>query len=265
MTTTPTTPTAQQCRAELPARGLLPAGRSAVYMAGSLVRGWGNATSDLDVYVIVHEPWDGETTTTSPVSVPPGSVPVAVFHDDGGRRWDVEYWLDGQVDALLDAVSLEAFESGRGDAGTLTDNDIAFAQRIPFSLVVEGEEWMRRRREQFGASAIHTMIAAEALYRYDLFSEDAVGMLGNDDLDSAVLAAHLAFGRAVEALLASLGEFNEQPKWRARRVREVAPAVLPFDKYWEIETMRTLDHTDPRPWVQRVLRTCQDIVTEVKL
>lgn len=258
------TVTTEQCAAALAERRLLPERRSAVYLAGSLVRGWGNAMSDVDVYVVVPEPWQGEVSNTTHVSVAPGSVPVHAFDHDG-RRWDVEYWLDAQVDELLDAVSWDSFESGRRTADTITPHEIAFAQRLGFSLVVEGDDWVRRRAGEFDASAIKAMIATNALYELDLLTEDAVGMLESGDVDSAVLATRLAFGWAIEALLASLGEFNEQPKWRARRMKAVAPPVLGFDDYWAIETMRDYTPADPRAWVERVLRTCQDIVTEVKL
>lgn len=257
-------PSPDRCRSVLRERGLLPPGPVAVYLAGSLVRGWGNATSDLDVYVIVREPWLEETTNSQHVSVAPGTVPVEAFDLDG-RRWDVEYWLESQVDELLDLVSWEAFESGRTTAGSLTPYEVAFVQRLSFSLVVDGEEWVERRAREFEASAIKAMIATYALYEFDLLTEDAVGMLGNGDVESAVLAARLAFGWAVEALLASAGEFNEQAKWRARRMRSVAPPGLGFEEYWDIETMRHFDPAAPGRWVEDVLRTCQSIVSEVKL
>lgn len=256
--------TPERCLAVLEEQGLLPPQRSAVYLAGSLIRGWGNESSDIDVYVVVREPWLTETTNSSHVSVAPGSVPVQAFVADG-RRWDVEYWLESQVDELAEAVSWDSFESGRRAADSLTAHEIAFVQRLAFSVVVDGEEWVRQRAAEFDASAIKAMIATYALYELDLLTEDAVGMLANGDEVSAVLAARLAFGHAVEALLASHGEFNEQAKWRARRMRSVAPGVLGFEEYWDIETMRGYDPAAPGAWVEDVLRTCQKIVTEVEL
>lgn len=252
------------CLSVLAERGLLPANHDAVYLAGSLIRGWGNVTSDLDVYVVTGHLWQGEATTSAPVSVAPGVIPVQAFYR-GDRRWDVEYWLDGQVDELLGVVSWEAFESGRSSGRMLTPTEIAFIQRLGFSQVVVGEDWLRRRRQQFDESAIRTMIAASALDMLDHLTEDAIGMRDNGDCDSAVLAAHLALGFAVDALLASRGEFTEQAKWRARRLRAVAPPELPFDEYWELETMRSYDRQAPDKWVNEVLRLCQRIAEAVQL
>lgn len=253
-----------RCLDVLAEQNLLPDQHNAVYLAGSLVRGWGNSLSDLDVYVIVPEPWSRPAAEVGSVSVPPGRVPIHGFVSDG-RRWDVEYWTEQQVDDLLELVSWPSFETRRGRAESLTKHEIAFMQRLAFADVVTGADWVRRRKAQFEASAVRTMIASRALYECDLFAEDAVGMLEAGDVDSAVLAARYGFGCAVEALLASHGEFNEQEKWRARRMRAVSPPELSFEDYWALETLRDLDPEAPGTWVETVLTVCQDIANEVKL
>jgi hypothetical protein len=257
-------PTPAECLAQLAERGLLPADRLAVYVAGSLVRGWGNATSDLDVYVVTPQRWQPEPGCPYLPAAATADVPVAVFYV-GDRRWDVEYWSEPDIERLLDTLSWEAFESGRTSSVKLPKDDIAFVQRLTRPLVVEGEDRIQRWEKQFTDSAIRTMVATYALYVLDHLTEDAVGMLGNDDPTSAVLAARQALGYAVDALLASHGEFSDQPKWRARRMAELTPAELPFDDYWNLETMRTYDPDAPQVWVSEVLRACQDIADEVQL
>jgi predicted nucleotidyltransferase len=252
------------CLSALTERRLLPPDRCAVYLAGSLIRGWGNATSDLDVYVVTAAPWPGDVTTSSPVYVAPGALPVNAFYR-ADRRWDVEYWADSQVDELLDVVSWPAFDSGKALAATLTATEIAFIERLWFSSVVEGDDWLQRRRKQFHDSAIRTIVAARDLYALDHLTEDAVGMLASGDYDSAVLAARRALGFAVDALLASRGEIAGQSKWRARRMRAVAPPELGFDEYWELETMRSFDRQVPAQWVNSVLLVCQRIADAVRL
>ena len=55
----------------------VPESYEAVYAGGSLVRGWGNERSDLDIYVIVTQPWRGEPTTCWPAASGPTSLPWA--------------------------------------------------------------------------------------------------------------------------------------------------------------------------------------------
>jgi hypothetical protein len=252
------------CLSVLAEHGLLPRQRHAIYLAGSLIRGWGNDTSDLDVYVVTDSLWRGDVTTSSPVSISPGAVPVNAFYV-ADRRWDVEYWSDRQVDELLDSLSWEAFDAGRSPGGSLTSTEVAFVHRLAYHAVVEGEEWIDRRRRQFDGSAIRTVVAAQNLYWLDHLTEDAVGMRRNADLESAVIAARLALGLAVDALLASHGELETQAKWRARRMRAVLPPEVPFDEYWDLETMRSYDRDAPEKWVDEALRFCQRIVAMVQL
>jgi hypothetical protein len=106
-------------------------------------------------------------------------------------------------------------------------------------------------------------MVARSLDYLDLSTEDATGQLDNDDVESAVIAAKLAFGSAVDALLASHGEFGHNEKWRARRMRAVTPKELSFEDYWSVETMRDFDPATPRSWVEQVLARCNRIATEV--
>jgi hypothetical protein len=108
-------------------------------------------------------------------------------------------------------------------------------------------------------------VASQALYLLDHYTEDAVGMRANNDMNSAVLAARQALGFAVDALLASHGELETQPKWRARRMREVLPSELSYDEYWDLETMRSYDKDAPERWVDEVLLLCQRIAAAVNL
>ncbi len=55
------------------------------------------------------------------------------------------------------------------------------------------------------------------------------------------------------------------PKWRSRRMRLVDTPVLPYERYWELETMRTFDPEAPEVWVREVIAVCQRISMEVSV
>src|SRR5512138_2287901 len=88
------------CVKQLFAGGHLAPDPHCVFLAGSLVRGWGNVTSDLDIYVISDGPWTGETVEEATVNLTIGTVPINSFYV-GERRWDLEYWQVAQIDELL--------------------------------------------------------------------------------------------------------------------------------------------------------------------
>jgi predicted nucleotidyltransferase len=254
---------AEACRAALTANEALPDSWLAIYLAGSLVRGWGNPKSDLDVYVITAEPWQGGRVAAE-VSVTAGVVPVNAFYV-GDRRWDVEFWADRQVDQLLEYAAWDKFESGASKGSILSATEIAFANRLSRCQVIDGADWVSHRAEQFAASAMKSIIVAEILDSVDGLAEDAVGMAEAGDYVSATIAARYAFEAAVDALLASLGDYERQIKWRGRRLLEMRPAELPFDKYWQIETMRDFDLTAPEKWIHSVLQSSQEVAQAVSL
>jgi hypothetical protein len=109
-------------------------------------------------------------------------------------------------------------------------------------------------------------MVTRTLARADSFLEDAIGQLGAGDVESAVISAKMAFSHCVDALLESAGEYGfYTPKWRARRMRAVAPGAISFEDYWAIETMRGYDPADPGAWVSSVVRTCQRLSMKIEV
>jgi hypothetical protein len=252
------------CLGELERRGLLPASYEAVYAGGSLVRGWGNERSDFDVYVIVNEPWASESAQIDSVALHPDSIPVEGVYVDG-RRWDVEYWLERQVDQLFAKVAPEQLESIQPAGKRMMDPEVAFLQRFSHAAPIAKDEWLDERKRQLDALPLDSVMALRALHMLDIYTEDAVGQLNADDVESAVLTAKIALRYAVDALLASHGEFGESPKWFARRYRAADPPELSFDDWWAVETMRSYDPDAPELWVKEVLTLCQQVASEVSV
>ena len=243
---------------------LLPKSCESVFLSGSLVRGWGNPTSDLDITLITREPWESPSSESSFVALDPPAVRWEKIHAEG-RRWDIEYWQDSQVDQVLDKVSHHAFKKDQAAWKLLTEDEIAFLERIPHAVSVSGPQWLLDRRDQQRESAYGSVLVSRSLDHADSFVEDAAGACEAGDLDSAVLSARLAFGHAIDALLAAHGEFGHSPKWRARRFRKAGPGVLTFERYWSVETMRTFDPADPVRWVEEVVSLCQRVSMEVSV
>lgn len=252
------------CADELRARGMLPASYQAVYVAGSLVRGWGNALSDLDVYVVTDTVWDRPVVESASVPLDPPTLPIDVIRVDG-VRWDVEYWSDRQVDQMLAKLGKDNVDAGGAGPNELSRYEMDFLERLGHARAVEGEGWLDARRAQLADSAFRQVMVSGALHYCDIYAEDAIGQLEAGDLDSAVLSARLAFGCAVDALLAGHGELGQSPKWRARRFRAADPAELSFEEYWATETMRDLDPAAPGGWVESTIGTCRRISAEVSL
>ncbi|WP_405787185.1 nucleotidyltransferase domain-containing protein [Streptomyces sp. NBC_00029] len=249
--------------APLRERGLIPEGAKAVFVVGSVARGWHNPRSDYDIYVVSDPLYAAETSAAVPVPLEPPFFNVEVFYAQA-KRWEVKYWSDAHIAQMLAKVSWDAYERGGIPGKVLTPLEELTLARLGNCLPLIGAEWVEERRTQLGETAFSSFAIARSLGAADTLVEDALGQMEANDLESAVLSARQAFGHAVDALLEGAGEFgSHQPKWRANRFKAATPGVLTFDEYWTVETMATYDIADPLPWIKNVLALCQDIAMRV--
>lgn len=249
--------------APLRERHLIPDDTQAAFVVGSAARGWHNLRSDYDIYIVSNPLHDAETSGALPVPLEPPFVSLEVFYAQE-KRWEVKYWCDAQIDQMLAKVSWEAYERGTVAGNVLAPVEELTLARIRHCLPLIGADWVDERRGRLAGTAFRSFVIARSLGEADMYVEDALGQMEADDLESAVLSARLAFGHAVDALLEGEGEFgSHQPKWRANRFKAASPAVLTFEEYWAVETMKTYESGDPRPWIKDVLALCQDIAMRV--
>jgi hypothetical protein len=243
----------------LRANGLVPTDAHFLFASGSLIRGWGNASSDLDLYIVVDSQPSSARGRTYQVSVDPPRI-----HTDhlveAGRVWDIEYWTIDQIGQLLRLFTWDAYRSANGRPVDIGDNDIDFVARLAHGLALDGTEAFEALHGQLERSAARFVLAARALDEHDKYALDVQGQVDAGDLHSAVLAARVALSCVTEAVLAYHGDFTVSPKWRARQMREVDPQELPFDEWWGAETMASFTRLREVGWVTETLHLCQRAV-----
>jgi hypothetical protein len=247
---------------EIPAKIEIPEDTVSVFVSGSLVAGWGHMTSDVDLYVITTAPADIIPTTTTNLCLSARPLPVVIEYGPGGMRYDVEYWTVAQVDDLLAAVR----DPGNKDYRAMARpgyEDIDCFYRLSIGMALTGDEWLSAAKEHLAESVLPEFLAYLEFDEADNFIEDASGLLRAGDQQSALLAARMALGHAVDGYLFRRGSLSPAAKWRYRKLAELPDGALSLDVFWRLETMRDLDPNDVHPWVTEVLRTCQSLMMEV--
>jgi hypothetical protein len=254
--------TAGDCLAALAEQRLLPPDRQATYLSG--VDGPADPVEATVVVAGSHR--DQLAGLVGPGAGRAGRWPGprrSCYRAD--RRWDVDFWVDDEVDRLLRAVSWQALESGRSVGMTLHRYELEFVQRLGTARVVEGPDWVHRRQQDFAGSAIRTMLTTQLLMALDRERERAGRLLAAGDPEGAVLAARAAVGTAVDAVLATRGTVVAEPARRVARLRQLGPPAAgpgfapdppAAPDYWELETMRDLDPAAPAGWVSAALSFC---------
>lgn len=245
-------------------RKLLPEDIVAAFVVGSAARGWDNERSDFDIYVVADSKWESDSSATIKIPLDPPHTHSEIFYHLG-RRWEVTYWLVSQFEQMFGKVSWDEYE------GEVFANDVLIYReelalgRLGSCLPLLGEEWIVKSREWLANTAFRSFLVVRSLNTADDAADDALGQMVSGHMESATISARRAFGHAVDALLEAHGEYGSQtPKWRPNRFRAASPAMLSFDKYWALETMRDYDPEDPSPWIKEVLTVCQDISIRVE-
>ena len=247
------------------ARGLVPADSLAAFVVGSAARCWDNERSDFDIYVVTAREWHTETSSTMRMPLNPPRVHKEMFCHQS-RRWEITYWLAGQIEQMLAKVSWDEYERTVFADEFLSYREELALGRLENCLPLLGDDWVLKYRERLRATAFRSLVVARSLSAADNCVEDALGQMESGHLESATISARSAFGHAIDALVEVHGEYGSQmPKWRPNRIRAVASDILPFAKYWDLETMRDYDPRDPGRWIRQVLVICQDISSQVQL
>lgn len=247
----------------LAAHGLLPENTLAVYLCGSMARGWGNARSDIDLVVVVPAAWQSPTAGELRVALDPGAVPFETLQVQG-QQLEAKYWLEHQILQVVEKVSWHAVRGAHAVHERLTPVEENLLGRLLTCIPISGESWIDGMRERIRESAFTTIALNRTLELVQEAVDDARGQLEAEDIYSAVLSTRIAFGHSVDALTLSRGELDRSTKWRARRVHEVAAAELPFGRYWDIETMRDLNALGATEWTSSVLDLCESLTDAVK-
>lgn len=249
----------------LQGRDLIPEKCRAALLVGSAARNWSNRKSDFDIYLVSTEAQSGAELVDVSVPLYPPVVGWHTFFADN-RGWDLAYWVDDQVDQMLDKVSWNQFDRVRSESGdVLTLREEGFLERLATCVPLIGEDWLMRRRATLDASAFKSVLVTRSLGAADRAIEDTLGQLEEGDLNSATLSARMALRHTVDALLEEQGQYESNNiKWRARRFQLANPSKLSFADYWELETMHNFDSGDPAKWINEVLTLCQDLALKIE-
>ncbi|MFW0775256.1 tyrosine-protein phosphatase [Paenarthrobacter nitroguajacolicus] len=208
-----------------------------IFVAGSLVHGYGNATSDIDIIAIHRETDVGSRAESiqSVVKVAEGlDVHVGEYR---GVRVDLEVvqW------EKISSVATQLREGG--SASTVPEYLRVSLNNLKngVPLVRSGE--FENLRDSFPWATYTRMVTLENASRFQSTSEDASGGILGKDLGPAMLASKRALDNAADALLASLGNTNYRTKWRLRLLESVAGSE-PARRYLEAQlepSLQTLE------------------------
>lgn len=200
------------------------------FVGGSLVDGFGNSASDVDLIVLTEE----EVTAAQ---VRPGRGEDFVEQSDHGiwvsrirdRRLDVEFRKGADLDSARDVLS------GGGGRPDFDRFVLELFHHLRIGIPVVAPESFERTRDSFPWTALSAHLVGHFEFAANSALDDASGAIDAKDAGTALLASRTALGAATDAVLASLGNTNPRGKWRFRNLDRFGQQELK-DRYLSLET-----------------------------
>jgi Nucleotidyltransferase domain len=179
-----------------------------VYASGSVVEGFGNSRSDIDIFVV----GDGRPCDSG-VLIEKEQFTISI-HFLGKRRVDFEYWPVEQIHVI--AARLNCIHVGDDFvADKLAPVEKLFIHRLKVAIPLCNPIQLSNLKSRFDWQRFQGYLVQEATHRIDGAIEDVWGMMETGRLLDATLRARDIAGFAADAGRFAQGETNPLEKWRA--------------------------------------------------
>ena len=224
-----------------------------VYLAGSLVEGFGNEGSDIDVYVIYDSSEDISIKSSNQNEVllkTEFSYVNNIIHD--GKRFDFEYWSINDVKNLIDKVN-SINPNAEQYLIRLNKEEQDFLHRFKISQCIYNEELYNKYKQQVSFEKLQFIQAVSLSEQYSSYIEDLQGALDSGDLETAYLITHLLIETALTSFLCANGETNPSRKWLLRKLGKYETKVNDSsikDTYFDLLSYR-FDTSNIRDYIEK--------------
>lgn len=211
--------------------GRLPdlAGAEAVGLTGSVIRGWGNTFSDVDVYVFADDDID----------LPMDETAEASSGREGALTWTrwIGIYDDWRVDLkvfptdALTNVLAPYCGPKEPEFGVMQLATADFVYRATIARPLVNGEYFARMRELLDGSSYRRARARSLKGLAENALLDVFGQLRAGDDLSARMAANASAAGVADACLVLAGDICPSPKWLVRRLRDTPEAGITPEEY----------------------------------
>ncbi len=188
-----------------------------IVFSGSIVEGFGNKTSDIDLYVFLPKPSNVGKFT------PVGNTGFYSTTIGGRSRIDITY-IDGSLWSSLN-TKLDNFSEYDENREFIEPEALECLHRMTFGVVVADKvgavEWRPSRQ------SLQRYIVAIMIEKANSYKQDSIGAHDAGDIETAIACERLRVRCLYDALLAANGLTNTRfEKWRIAKLRRLANQPL---------------------------------------
>ena len=137
--------------------------RLTVFLSGSVVEGYANRSSDIDVYVFLSSPLK-KTTTKKTSSC---SIDVKFANN---MRIDIEYWDNTMIQKIFNKLdSIDLTDDNQNNLDYLSGDEVEFLNNLRIAIPIENNEMLAKQQQKINVEKFSRYLAFNQL----LYTEDA--------------------------------------------------------------------------------------------
>ena len=213
------------------------------FISGSRIEGFGNPTSDIDLFVIFHDNPDE-----------PVGYPLCVFVDP--IYIDVERYTSEKMSRLsseLNTLSLEDYDSIR----SIPWNSLDLYYRTAIGKPSFNEEGFAALQANFSKDTVSALCHVRAGLQSISQLDKAQEHFRTGQLDLSFVAARSAAEWATDSFLAANGEAFPSRKWRFEKLkRKFGECSSEYTRAWLLKSRGTLD---TESYIEACTQYCKEI------
>jgi len=225
---------------------------SAAFASGSVIEGFANKLSDLDIYAITEKHPSFKTCFIS------DNIKIDIIRL-GDLMIDVEYWPLDMITRMIEKIDKLRLKD-QTLLEPLKPQEIRFCYRIRIGVPLFNEKLITEVKGMIDFMKLQKWQVARHLRSFDNRVEDTVGALQSDDYEIAFFNARDALESAIDAYLASKGFTNPMKKWRYKELVKIhSPEHEIVRRFWKLEAPLIRKKEDIRRYVEECLEFANDL------
>lgn len=240
---------------------------SLIYIAGSLMEGFGNKTSDIDVYIICEKMpsqllkknnSNGEVMLNKSQFI----VHNLIYE---GMRYDFEYWNKEKFEEIILKLNNLNFKT-EGYIERLSNEEFDLLHRLKYGHPLTNETEFKKIYEKINFNNLNFYKVIIQSEKYANCVEDLQGAIYSNDLGTAFFIARQLIEVVVDSYLAINGETNPSKKWLYRKMirhQEKTGDKELLNKYIFFQTY-PFNKTTVNNHVKEAMKYCQNLNIKIQ-
>lgn len=205
----------------------LPAEPHTIFLSGSVIEGYSNTESDLDVYVVFTDDIQIER-----VDCQRDDYAITIDYVSNWRL-DIEIWSVESIKKVANRLQNTQVDDWN-ESLTINIADLKLAHNLRVGYPIQHPSQFNELQTMFKFDHISRLLMNRNLVMYNNSAEDASGAISSEQHGAAIVTAREAAQFAIDAYLAAHGETNHKSKWRYFKLQKLGEDDL-IKRYLQIE------------------------------